>query len=114
MFFDTGIWPYTCTGRGMLQKCANPSCVSPFRRLSEGKLFLVERDIPNSAKQPLRRWDDGAPHRIEHFWLCNECASVVTLSFENGKGLTTVPLTQMAKKRQAGSVAVSRDNAERA
>lgn len=85
----------------MLQKCANPNCLSPFRKLSEGKLFLVERENPASSKPSLRRWDDGVPHRIEHFWLCGECASVLTLAFDS-KGLTTVPLPEVRKKKPAG------------
>ena len=28
----------------MLHKCANPACPVPFRKLSQGKLFLVETE----------------------------------------------------------------------
>jgi hypothetical protein len=102
LFGDKNAW-----NAAMLQKCANPNCSSPFRKLSEGKLFLVERESSASSKPSLRRWDDGVPHRIEHFWLCSECASILTLAFEKGKGLTTVPLREMPKKKPAASVALS-------
>jgi hypothetical protein len=90
----------------MLQKCANPSCPNPFRRLSEGKLFLVETENDHPSNAALRRWDGTTPHRIEHFWLCGECASVLTLAFEKGKGLKTVPL-RSADKKPAASVALA-------
>lgn len=90
----------------MLQKCANPSCLNPFRRLSEGKLFLVEtQNQPSNGAA--RRWDGAMPHRIEHFWLCSQCAAVLTLAFEKGKGLKTVPLPRVDKKKPAVSVAVA-------
>lgn len=82
----------------MLHKCANPTCLSPFRRLSEGRLFLVEMEIPDAAGRARIRADGRAPHRIEHFWLCNDCATVLTLTFERGQGVVTVPLPKPAKK----------------
>jgi len=89
----------------MLHKCANPSCASPFRRLSEGKLFLVESDVQTGP--PSLRYNDGQgrPARhIEHYWLCNQCASVFTLCFEQGRGMVTVPLTLSPRKLPATSI----------
>jgi len=88
----------------MLHKCANPTCPNPFRKLSEGKLFLVETDRFSSSKSALRRWDEGAQHRVEHFWLCAQCAAVLTLTFEKGKGLQTVPRPDAVRKKPPGSV----------
>ncbi|HEX6502227.1 MAG TPA: hypothetical protein VF011_03195 [Terriglobales bacterium] len=75
----------------MLAKCANPVCNTPFRRLSEGKLFLVESESANGqhAIDPRR---NKPPRRIEYFWLCSECAHVVTLAFHATAGVMTVPL----------------------
>jgi hypothetical protein len=59
---------------GMLAKCVNPFCNRPFQRLSRGKLFLVE--FP-------RRVMDHLSHRPaarEHFWLCEECARIMTVA----------------------------------
>ena len=91
----------------MLQKCANPNCENPFRKLSEGKLFLVEKESDTPSSAGVRRWDGVAPHRIEHFWLCTQCASVLTLAFEKGKGLKTVPLRTMEKQKPPASVALA-------
>lgn len=88
----------------MLHKCANPNCANPFRKLSEGKLFLVETESFLPGKSGLRRWDEGTQHRIEHFWLCAQCASVLTLAFEKGKGLKTIPLPEAIRKRPSVSV----------
>jgi hypothetical protein len=98
----------------MLHKCANPVCANPFRRLSEGKLFLVETDRFTSSRLTLRRWDDGVQRRVEHFWLCAQCAAVLTLTFEKGKGLKTVPLPNPARKKDAVSVPLALAAAETA
>jgi hypothetical protein len=91
----------------MLQKCANPSCANPFRRLSEGKLFLVETGSDHPSNGASRRWDGSMPHRIEHFWLCSQCASVLTLAFEKGTGLKTVPLPQPNRRKSAASIVLA-------
>ena len=83
----------------MLHKCANPTCLNPFRKLSEGRLFLVEMEITDPIRRVRARADGRVPHRIEHFWLCSDCAAVLTLTFERGQGVVTVPLPETAKKR---------------
>ena len=85
----------------MLHKCANPDCVRPFRKLTEGKLFLIEINGSYPTGQTAAKWDGQAPHRIEHFWLCEQCAAVLTLSFEKGRGMVTVPLPESVRKRPA-------------
>ena len=73
----------------MLAKCANPTCSAPFRRLTEGKLFQVETQYPYQDEKNARK-NRGA--HVEHFWLCSECARLVTLAFHEERGLITVPL----------------------
>jgi len=75
----------------MLQKCANPSCTTPFRSLREGKLFLSEihSTDPESPASGARR----KPHR-EHFWLCDACSAHFTLRFDLLRGMMTVPLSE--------------------
>ena len=85
----------------MLHKCANPTCINPFRKLSEGKLFLVEIDGSLAGGQLPANWDGKTSRRIEHFWLCDQCAPVLTLSFEKGRGMVTVPLPEAVKRGPA-------------
>lgn len=76
----------------MLAKCANTFCNAPFRRLSEGKLFLMQGEgMP--AREPLDCQTPKPPRRVEYFWLCPDCARLVTLSFNSATGVTTVPLS---------------------
>lgn len=52
----------------MIDKCANPSCSTLFRRLGRGKVFAFETRVPvnvpaaGSNKAPL------------FFWLCEDCS----------------------------------------
>ena len=54
----------------MLTKCSNPPCSASFQSLEDGKLFRLEPD------GVLRT---GEPKRIEYYWLCERCASTMTL-----------------------------------
>ncbi len=77
----------------MLAKCANTLCNAPFRRLSEGKLFLLQGDtMPNREAVDPRK--GKPPRRLEYFWLCSDCARYVTLTFDETTGVTTVPLSR--------------------
>ncbi len=77
----------------MLAKCANTLCNAPFRRLSEGKLFLLQGDTtPNREAVDPRK--GKPPRRLEYFWLCSDCARYVTLTFDETTGVTTVPLSR--------------------
>jgi hypothetical protein len=86
----------------LVSKCANPGCLAPFRYLHEGKLFRRETDADDcpdlsfGADSGLRK----PPRRIEFFWLCNDCAAAMTLTFEKGAGVTTKP---MARAQTAAS-----------
>jgi hypothetical protein len=75
----------------MVSKCANPACSTSFRYLHEGKLFrmAVTAGYLNSGADPGAKKNS---HRLEFFWLCEECAPVMTLTFEQGIGVTTKPI----------------------
>jgi hypothetical protein len=80
----------------VLDKCANPDCPNAFRQLSQGKLFVVETGpviISNT-----RLWNRRTSRRVEHYWLCDDCASVMTLSYEKGRGIKAVPLPKVTQK----------------
>jgi hypothetical protein len=60
--------------------------------MDQGKLFQVETEYlsafrvngPPRRNQPIRR--------VERYWLCDDCSSVLTLTFEKGCGVVTVPI----------------------
>jgi hypothetical protein len=77
----------------MLYKCANESCNTPFRRLREGELFKVETEYFGRRGSSTIAGRKAIPtRRIEHYWLCDACSPFVTLTFDQGRGVITVPL----------------------
>ena len=95
----------------MLYKCANPACTRPFRRLDEGKLFQVETEyFPASESRqalPTRR-GRMLRHHVERYWLCDDCASTLTLTFEQGRGISTSPLPDQIQGNRMPRIPISR------
>jgi hypothetical protein len=84
----------------VLHKCANPNCLSPFRKLSQGKLFLVDTQLlPEAPAAGRARWRCQPARRVEYYWLCDQCAFALTLSYEKGRGVVAVPRPERAEKR---------------
>ncbi len=79
----------------VLHKCANPVCGANFRDLSRGKLFAVENPFP--AAPPIHNRKRPSRH-VEHYWLCDRCSSALTLVFEPGRGIATMPLQPKADR----------------
>ena len=79
----------------MVSKCANPACAASFRYFHNGQLFRLET---HSASEQID--DNGmkkSMRRLEFYWLCDECARKMTLTFERGVGVSTRPkLTRSA------------------
>jgi len=95
----------------MLYKCANEACSAPFRRLREGKLFQVETEYfagHPGARTSLRRSRSG--RRVEHYWLCDACSPYVTLTFDQGRGVVTVPLPDGTGKKTVRVVTLESPN----
>jgi hypothetical protein len=87
----------------VLHKCANPACLVPFRKLSQGKLFLVESEPLEGTELGRAHWRGRSSHRIEYYWLCDQCAFALTLSYEKGRGVVTVPRPEVTIKRLAAA-----------
>lgn len=83
----------------MLHKCANPTCLAPFRKLRQGKLFLVEKEPCEGPQLRRANWRGQPANRIEYYWLCEQCSFALTLSYEKGLGVVTVPRSDVPKKR---------------
>jgi hypothetical protein len=67
----------------MLGKCANPACSATFRRLTDGRIFVIEVEPERSA---------GNTHQRQCFWLCNSCCRTMTVVVNKGKNVQIVPL----------------------
>ena len=55
-------------------KCANLSCAASFDWLGGGRRFRFprkQRELASAGNNILRKWE----HPIEHFWLCERCAT---------------------------------------
>jgi hypothetical protein len=80
----------------MLSHCANSQCSKPFLRLREGRLFLVETSsvAPPGLHKRATPSQRKAPKRVEHFWLCDQCAALWTLVPHTGQGIALIPLNQ--------------------
>jgi hypothetical protein len=86
----------------MLSKCANPSCNAPFQYLREGRLFKFDQEQlvhtgPQAvtSKKPVRR--------VEHFWLCADCATRMTVVWDKTKGVFVSPLRRFPVVARAAS-----------
>src|ERR1700674_2353921 len=83
----------------MLYKCANTACVNLFRSMSEGKLFQIQMAAqPVFRTRTMKTRRHRASPSFEHYWLCDNCSSVLTLTFASKSGLTTVPLPVLSNK----------------
>jgi len=65
----------------VLSKCAHPACFAQFRYLRQGKVFKVHRSAA----------DRSSEHRIEYFWLCENCSLAFKVVLRDG-AVMTVPL----------------------
>jgi len=61
----------------MVSKCANPTCFAAFRYLRQGTVFNVE--IKTASNDSPSRTS-----RVEHFWLCEDCARVMKVVWQDG------------------------------
>jgi hypothetical protein len=87
----------------MLSKCANPGCSNPFRYLHEGKLFSMENEIQREDNSSAANGpnEKKSVRRLEFFWLCDNCASTMTLVYEKGIGVKARPLVASKYRRSA-------------
>jgi len=89
----------------MVTKCANHECANEFHYLRNGRLFIVEVDDRSHwlalGAQPAG--ERKKPHRIEHYWLCDECAPRLTLVIDRERGVVAIPTGTAVARRAAAS-----------
>jgi len=79
----------------MLSRCANAECCKPFLRLRDGKLFLVETERlakPGVSTAPPFVRARRQQRLVEHYWLCDKCATHWTLVYDQDRGIALMPL----------------------
>ncbi len=83
----------------MVNQCANPNCRKPLHYLREGRVFLFSPKNSSPANHK-------SPHRLEHFWLCGDCAQIWTLEMDSKDGVN-VKLVENKSQRFRASYAAS-------
>ena len=81
----------------MLSKCANPGCPALFLYLHEGKLFRIDIGSEEAAGATSHK----TVQNLEFFWLCDDCAGNLTLTYKKGVGVTTLPLPEHSRAASA-------------
>jgi hypothetical protein len=81
----------------MVAKCANPGCSAPFLYMRQGKLFRVETPATHDNTAAADEPTFGRPARhLEFFWLCDDCAPLMTITVRPGQGVVVHPIEQAA------------------
>jgi hypothetical protein len=77
----------------MVSKCANPDCSATFRYFHTGKLFQMECIAGLDRRRGMGQDPAyGKPlRRLEFYWLCEECAQRMTLTFDKENGVEVRP-----------------------
>jgi len=79
----------------MLSKCANPDCGASFHYLGQGKLYEIRHEPELVGPQLLP--PKKAAGRSERFWLCTNCASIMTLAVDAARKVVLLPLPSKVK-----------------
>jgi len=82
----------------MIVQCANPACAAPLRYLFGGRLFqfgVRAHDAERTAHLSSRT------RQVAHFWLCGQCSSTLSLTFDLREGVKLVPLVPLAITKAA-------------
>jgi hypothetical protein len=82
----------------MIERCANPICSAPFRRLGRGKLFAFEGRTPaNLFASGVRGGKTSA-----FFWLCDKCSLDHTLAIDAAGNVKVERISSVLPVREDG------------
>ncbi len=78
----------------MLSKCLNSHCSATFQYFGQGRLFQVDfadvgRRRARAGKETVSSIRSTA-FPIEHFWLCEDCAAIMTIELSDGNEVCLV------------------------
>ena len=95
----------------MLSKCANPNCLTTFRYLHEGRLYLIDtRESP--AGHTSRR--SRKSRQVEYAWLCSSCSLYLTIQIDEELGTRAVPKVEGKRSPKFGTSTIDGSNIEMA
>ncbi len=68
----------------MVSTCANPNCTNAFRKLCDGRLFVID-------PRQRRYMEPGSNERLDCYWLCSTCAELFTLTLRTDGQVICIP-----------------------
>jgi hypothetical protein len=84
----------------MFAKCCNPECEKPFDH-REGRLVRF-------SKAPSTGRPVGNQPRIEHYWLCGDCADVFVFEYDSEMNVAIKPRkSEAVESRHSYSIAIA-------
>jgi hypothetical protein len=89
----------------MLSHCVNSQCSRPFLQLGQGKLFLVETECVAGVEElttPPVPYARRRTRRVERYWLCDQCAQVSTLVYDQKQGIVLIRLPKPPFRARPG------------
>jgi len=94
----------------MLSKCLNSRCSATFQYFGQGRLYRVDF-VDAGRKRSLAGKESVASIRskacpIEHFWLCEDCAAIMTIELSDGGEVRLVPY-EISGRKPAVAAAVT-------
>jgi hypothetical protein len=68
-------------------KCANPACPTAFHWLQGGKFFRFSAEKDDECDARHAGGTGCKNHCVKHYWLCERCSGVFSLTYEEGTGV---------------------------
>jgi len=85
----------------MLSKCLNPHCSKTFHHFGQGRLFRIdfsEAGRRNAlAGKPVVSTIRSKANPIEHFWLCEDCSTTLTIELSEAGEVRLTALETVRK-----------------
>lgn len=83
----------------------------PFADCAKGSCFKSKPNTsPGTPGAPTSVRRSRSCRRVEHYWLCDACSPYVTLTFDQERGVVTVPLPDGAGKKTVRVVTLELPN----
>jgi hypothetical protein len=83
----------------MISQCANPACRVQFHSLKGGHLYRFKFRTPKplSAEVPNSICQCKSQRATVYFWMCSQCSSKFSLSYDYQRGLQLTALKQLPR-----------------